>query len=50
MSDDFVIAKTEYGQVRGKRVISELSEPYFQFLGIPYAKSPVGERRFQVGN
>ena len=48
MSDDFIVASTEYGQVRGKKVISELSTAYWQFLGIPYAKPPVGERRFQV--
>lgn len=48
MSDEFITTKTEYGQVRGRRVTSVLSIPYCQFLGIPYAKPPVGERRFQV--
>jgi carboxylesterase type B len=50
MSDEFIIAGTEYGQVRGVKVISEVDIPYWRFLGIPYAKPPVGELRFQVEN
>lgn len=47
-TDEFAIVRTEYGEIRGRKVISELEVPYWRFLGIPYAKSPVGERRFQV--
>lgn len=48
MTGEFCIADTEYGQVRGAKVISEVGIPYWRFLGIPYAKPPVGELRFQV--
>lgn len=50
MSEEFVVANTEYGKVRGKKVVSEISIPYFQFLGIPYAEPPVNEKRFTVKN
>jgi carboxylesterase type B len=46
--DEFAIVRTEFGQVRGRKIISEVDEAYWRFLGIPYAKSPVGDRRFQV--
>jgi carboxylesterase type B len=45
---DSVIVSTEYGAVRGIEKISALNERYFGFLGIPFAKSPVGELRFKV--
>ncbi|KAG5669159.1 hypothetical protein PVAND_017054 [Polypedilum vanderplanki] len=48
MSEEFLIAETNYGKVRGKKIISEVEIPYFRFLGIPYAKPPIGEKRFQT--
>ncbi|KAG5679781.1 hypothetical protein PVAND_009319 [Polypedilum vanderplanki] len=48
MSEEFVIADTKYGKVRGQKIISEVEIPYIRFLGIPYAKPPVGNRRFQA--
>jgi len=45
---NFVIAETEYGEVQGVKTDSVLNEPYIKFLGIPYAKAPLGELRFKV--
>jgi len=45
---EYLIADTEYGQVRGEKIVSEVGIPYIRFLGIPYAKPPVGDLRFQV--
>lgn len=45
---DFVIAETEYGQVKGVKKVSALSTEYEAFLGIPFASPPVGELRFKV--
>ncbi|XP_070507299.1 esterase B1-like [Chironomus tepperi] len=42
-----VIAETEYGKVQGVKTDSVLNEPYIKFLGIPYAKAPLGELRFK---
>lgn len=50
MSDEFCIADTEYGKVRGAKVISEVGIAYWRYLGIPYAKSPADGLRFQVEN
>ncbi|KAG5677879.1 hypothetical protein PVAND_007596 [Polypedilum vanderplanki] len=47
MTNDILIAKTEYGKVRGKQTISALGTEYISFLGIPYAKPPVGSLRFK---
>ena len=43
-----VIAETDYGKVEGIKTDSLLNEPYIKFLGIPYAKAPLGELRFKV--
>jgi carboxylesterase type B len=48
MTNEFFIAHTEYGSVRGKRTTSALGKEHISFLGIPYAKPPVGELRFKV--
>lgn len=48
MTSEFVIVNTEYGKVRGKKTISALNTEYINFLGIPYAKKPIGELRFKV--
>jgi carboxylesterase type B len=45
----FIVADTEYGSVKGVRKISCLGTCFDAFLGIPYAKPPVGELRFKVG-
>lgn len=39
---------TQYGKLRGVRVPlpSEILGPVDQYLGVPYAASPVGEKRF----
>ncbi|KAL7024852.1 hypothetical protein ACKWTF_013219 [Chironomus riparius] len=44
---EYLIADTEYGKVRGEKIISEVGVPYIRFLGIPYAKPPVDNLRFQ---
>lgn len=41
---------TNYGKLRGFRVAlpSEILRPVEQYLGVPYAMPPTGERRFQA--
>ncbi|KAM8834622.1 neuroligin-2-like [Synchiropus picturatus] len=43
------IVSTGYGKVRGirKELSNEILGPVEQFLGVPYATAPIGERRFQ---
>ncbi|XP_034540111.1 neuroligin-2b isoform X2 [Notolabrus celidotus] len=43
------IVSTGYGKVRGikKDLNNEILGPVEQYLGVPYATAPVGERRFQ---
>lgn len=43
------IVTTAYGKVRGfkKELNNEILGPVIQFLGVPYAAPPTGERRFQ---
>ncbi|OCT78612.1 hypothetical protein XELAEV_18029700mg [Xenopus laevis] len=43
------VVVTTYGKVRGfkKELNNEILGPVIQFLGVPYAASPIGERRFQ---
>lgn len=43
-----VLADTQYGQVRGRKIVSALGEEYLSFYGIPYATPPVGQLRFKV--
>ncbi|ALC45325.1 alpha-Est7 [Drosophila busckii] len=47
-SNEFVIADTEYGKVRGVKRLSLYDTPYFSFEGIPYAQPPIGELRFRA--
>ncbi|TRZ00081.1 hypothetical protein DNTS_004635 [Danionella cerebrum] len=44
----FRTVSTMYGKLRGQRVElpGEILSPVEQFLGVPYASSPTGERRF----
>ncbi|XP_021334268.1 neuroligin 4 X-linked b isoform X1 [Danio rerio] len=46
----FITVTTNYGKLRGLRVAlpSEILGPVEQFLGVPYAMAPTGERRFQA--
>ncbi|XP_053905448.1 LOW QUALITY PROTEIN: neuroligin-2 [Malaclemys terrapin pileata] len=43
------VASTHYGKLRGvkKDLNNEILGPVVQYLGVPYATPPVGERRFQ---
>uniref|UniRef100_A0A673KSE6 Neuroligin 4 X-linked b n=1 Tax=Sinocyclocheilus rhinocerous TaxID=307959 RepID=A0A673KSE6_9TELE len=46
----FTTVTTNYGKLRGLRVAmpSEILGPVEQYLGVPYAMPPTGQRRFQV--
>ncbi|XP_069678276.1 juvenile hormone esterase-like [Periplaneta americana] len=47
-SDSDLIVETLYGPVRGTILTSARSNrPFFGFMGIPYAKPPVGDLRFK---
>ncbi|KAJ8277212.1 hypothetical protein GJAV_G00072660 [Gymnothorax javanicus] len=43
------VVNTVYGRLRGfkKELNNEILGPVIQFLGVPYAAPPTGERRFQ---
>lgn len=43
------IVSTGYGKIRGIRreLSNEILAPVEQYLGVPYATAPIGERRFQ---
>ncbi|KPP69232.1 hypothetical protein Z043_112026 [Scleropages formosus] len=43
------VVSTAYGRLRGfkKELNNEILGPVIQFLGVPYAAPPTGERRFQ---
>lgn len=47
--DKYPVVPTNYGKLRGikKGLNNEILGPVVQYLGIPYATPPVGERRFQ---
>lgn len=47
MSDSITV-ETDCGKVQGIKKISCLGTPFNAFLGIPYARPPVGELRFKV--
>lgn len=47
---DFDIVETEYGKIRGIKKVSALETPYTAFVGVPYARAPVGDLRFKVSN
>jgi hypothetical protein len=44
-----VVRHTQYGDVRGKITSRLLGNTVEEFLGVPYAASPVGNLRFKVG-
>jgi hypothetical protein len=45
----YVEVDTNYGRMRGAKTVARDGRPYIEFLGIPYAKPPIGELRFEVG-
>ncbi|XP_041125854.1 neuroligin-1-like [Polyodon spathula] len=49
LDDSDPMVTTTYGKVRGfkKELGNEILGPVIQFLGVPYAAPPTGERRFQ---
>lgn len=44
------IVETNYGLVQGVITISLLNNVFHSYLGIPYAKPPIGDLRFKVGS
>nr|WAU86699.1 carboxylesterase [Bradysia odoriphaga] len=44
---EFDVVEIEFGKVRGIKKVSALRTSYTAFLGVPYAKAPVGELRFK---
>lgn len=46
-----LVVETVQGKVQGRAFVSVLNKTeYYGFLGIPYAKPPVNELRFQVSS
>lgn len=44
-----IVIKTENGKIKGRIDYTvEKNKTYYAFQGIPYAKSPIGDLRFQV--
>lgn len=43
-----VVVRITTGQVKGYKIASGYNYEYYNFIGIPYAKPPVGELRFKV--
>lgn len=47
--EEFKIVETNDGKIRGKQSNSLLKNiPFYAFKGIPYAKPPIGDLRFEV--
>ena len=44
------IVQTKYGSVQGKTIPLHDGNTVNSFLGIPFARAPVGELRFMVSN
>nr|CAD7574329.1 unnamed protein product [Timema californicum] len=44
---DMVTVTVKQGSLRGRKVISQPGSTYYSFQGIPYARPPVGYRRFK---
>ena len=40
------VALNGLGKIRGKTGVARNKETYFQFLGVPFAEPPIGERRY----
>ncbi|XP_044265021.1 esterase B1-like [Tribolium madens] len=43
-----LVITLEEGQIRGKKDEDYLGKTYYSFLGVPYAKAPIGELRFKA--
>lgn len=43
-----VTVRTKSGLVKGFKIASHYNYRYFNFIGIPYAKPPIGDLRFKV--
>lgn len=43
-----VTVNTKSGPVKGFKIASAFDYRYINFIGIPYAKPPIGELRFKV--
>ena len=48
-AEDITVTTTR-GRLRGERVDADMGQYYYAFKGVPYAKSPTKELRFQVFN
>lgn len=48
MSD--IIVEVKQGNVKGTKGNDYYGGDFYKFMGIPYAKAPVGELRFKVGD
>lgn len=44
------VVEINYGKLKGKLRKNYKGEEIFAFLGVPYAKPPVGELRFKVSS
>lgn len=44
--NEFIIATTRSGKIKGVKKTSVLGDEYFSFQRIPYAKPPINELRF----
>lgn len=47
MSEQLIV-ETKAGKVRGARQTNFEGDEFYAFRGVPYAKPPVGQLRFQV--
>ena len=45
---DGLVVETSYGKLRGHLSRDIVDNEFFSFKGIPYAKPPVGDLRFEV--
>lgn len=45
---EMVTVTTKSGPVKGYKIASAFDYRYINFVGIPYAKPPIGELRFKV--
>ncbi|KAJ9588207.1 hypothetical protein L9F63_018428 [Diploptera punctata] len=48
IGDDSPVVNVKQGSLKGLKKTSVYDIPYYAFVGIPYAKPPVGERRFKA--